>query len=124
VAAAYMAETIRAGIEGVPRGQMEAARSLGMSYTRAMVSIVIPQGFRIIIPPLTNELVLLIKDTSLLFVLGTTATTMELLKYGRDLLNQRFNPTPLIVVGLVYLAITVPLTQLVGVLERRNARAR
>jgi polar amino acid transport system permease protein len=89
-----------------------------------MVSIVIPQGFRIIIPPLTNELVLLIKDTSLLFVLGTTATTMELLKYGRDLLNQRFNPTPLIVVGLVYLAITVPLTQLVAVLERRNARAR
>jgi polar amino acid transport system permease protein len=124
VAAAYMAETIRAGIEGVPKGQMEAARSLGMSYTRAMVSIVIPQGFRIIIPPLTNELVLLIKDTSLLFVLGTTATTMELLKYGRDLLNQRFNPTPLIVVGLVYLAITVPLTQLVAVLERRNARAR
>jgi polar amino acid transport system permease protein len=124
VAAAYMAETIRAGIEGVPRGQMEAARSLGMTYTRAMVSIVIPQGFRIIIPPLTNELVLLIKDTSLLFVLGTTATTMELLKYGRDLLNQRFNPTPLIVVGLVYLAITVPLTQLVGVLERRNARSR
>ncbi|MBS3942174.1 MAG: amino acid ABC transporter permease [Actinobacteria bacterium] len=124
VSAAYMAETIRAGIEGVPKGQMEAARSLGMSYSRAMMSVVIPQGFRIVIPPLTNELVLLIKDTSLLFVLGTTATTMELLKYGRDLLNQRFNPTPLIVVGLVYLAITVPMTQLVGVLERRNQRAR
>jgi polar amino acid transport system permease protein len=124
VAAAYMAETIRAGIEGVPRGQMEAARSLGMSYTRAMVSIVIPQGFRIIIPPLTNELVLLIKDTSLLFVLGTTPATKELLKFGRDLLNQRFNATPLIVVGAVYLLITVPMTQLVAVLERRNARAR
>jgi polar amino acid transport system permease protein len=124
VSAAYMAETIRAGIEGVPKGQMEAARSLGMSYSRAMMSVVIPQGFRIVIPPLTNELVLLIKDTSLLFVLGTTATSMELLKYGRDLLNQRFNPTPLIVVGLVYLAITVPMTQLVAVLERRNQRAR
>jgi polar amino acid transport system permease protein len=82
-----MAETIRAGIEGVPKGQMEAARSLGMSYTWAMISIVIPQAFRIIIPPLTNELVLLIKDTSLLFVLGTTPATKELLKFGRDLLN-------------------------------------
>jgi polar amino acid transport system permease protein len=124
VAAAYMAETIRAGIEGVPKGQMEAARSLGMSYTRAMISIIIPQGFRIIIPPLTNELVLLIKDTSLLFVLGTTPVTVELLKFGRQVLDRRANATPLIVIGLVYLAITVPMTQLVGILERRNARAR
>jgi polar amino acid transport system permease protein len=124
VAAAYMAETIRAGIEGVPKGQMEAARSLGMSYSRAMVSIIIPQGFRIIIPPLTNELVLLIKDTSLLFVIGTTPATKELLKFGRDLLNLNANATPLIVVGAVYLMITVPMTQLVRVLERRNARSR
>ncbi len=124
VAAAYMAETIRAGIEGVPRGQMEAARSLGMSHSRAMASVVIPQGFRIIIPPLTNELVLLIKDTSLLFVLGTTPATKELLKFGRDLLQSRANATPLIVVGAVYLLITIPMTQLVAVLERHNARAR
>jgi polar amino acid transport system permease protein len=124
VAAAYMAETIRAGIEGVPKGQMEAARSLGMSRTRAMASIVIPQGFRLIIPPLTNELVLLIKDTSLLFVLGTTPASKELAKFGRDLLASRANATPLIVVGGVYLMITLPLTQLVAVLERRNARAR
>jgi polar amino acid transport system permease protein len=124
VAAAYMAETIRAGIEAVPKGQMEAARSLGMSRGRAMISIVIPQGFRIIIPPLTNELVLLIKDTSLLFVLGTTPATKELTKFGRDVLASRANATPLIVVGAVYLLITIPLTQLVAVLERRNARAR
>ena len=124
VAAAYMAETIRAGIQGVPKGQMEAARSLGMSRTRAMVSIIIPQGFRLIIPPLTNELVLLIKDTSLLFVLGTTPVTKELTKFGRDILAARANATPLIVVGLVYLLITIPMTQLVAVLERRNARAR
>jgi polar amino acid transport system permease protein len=124
VAAAYMAETIRAGIEGVPKGQMEAARSLGMSRTRAMISIVIPQGFRLVIPPLTNELVLLIKDTSLLFVLGTTPATKELTKFGRDVLSTRANATPLIVVGGVYLLITIPLTQLVAVLERRNARAR
>jgi len=124
VAAAYMAETIRAGIEAVPKGQMEAARSLGMSKSRAMFSIIIPQGFRIIIPPLTNELVLLIKDTSLLFVLGTTPATKELLKFGRDLLSNRANATPLIVVGAVYLLITIPMTQLVAVLERRNARSR
>ncbi len=124
VAAAYMAETIRAGIEAVPRGQMEAARSLGMSRGRAMASIVIPQGFRIIVPPLTNELVLLIKDTSLLFVLGTTPATKELTKFGRDVLTSRANATPLIVVGAVYLLITIPLTQVVAVLERRNARSR
>ncbi len=124
VAAAYMAETIRAGIQAVPKGQMEAARSLGMTRGRAMISIIIPQGFRIIIPPLTNELVLLIKDTSLLFVLGTTPATKELTKFGRDVLTARANATPLIVVGAVYLLITIPMTQLVAVLERRNARSR
>jgi polar amino acid transport system permease protein len=70
VAGAYLAETIRGGIEAVPKGQREAARSLGMSDGRAMTSIVIPQAFRVMIPPLTNEFVLLVKDTSLIFVLG------------------------------------------------------
>ena len=84
VAGAYMAETMRAGIEAVPRGQMEAARSLGMSHARAMVSIVIPQAFRIIIPPLTNEIVLLLKDTSLVSVLGVTAANKELTRFARD----------------------------------------
>src|SRR5439155_1586687 len=70
ISAAYMAETIRAGIQAVPSGQLEAARSLGMSYGRAMVSIVIPQAFRIVIPPLTNELVLLVKDSSLALFIG------------------------------------------------------
>lgn len=124
VTGAYLAETIRAGIEAVPKGQMEAARSLGMGYGRAMVSIVIPQAFRVILPPLTNEFVLLIKDTSLLFVLGTTQETIELAKYGRDAVNDTFNGTPLMAVALVYLIITIPLTQLVAVLERRNKRAR
>lgn len=124
VAAAYIAEVVRAGIEAVPRGQMEAARSLGMSYTVAMASIVIPQAFRIIIPPLTNELVLLIKDTSLVFIIGTQPLTKELTKFGRDTMFVHGNATPLIVVGLVYLAITIPLTQLVAILERRTAQAR
>ncbi len=124
VAAAYMAETIRAGIQAVPRGQMEAARSLGMSPGQAMSRIILPQAFRIIIPPLTNELVLLIKDTSLFFVLGTTPVSKELTKFGRDLMNQKFNGTPLTVIAIVYLAITLPLTQLVAVLERKAAKAR
>ena len=74
VGAAYMAETIRAGIQAVPKGQMEAARSLGMPQGRAMISIVIPQAFRIILPPLTNELILLTKDSSLVYVLGLALT--------------------------------------------------
>lgn len=124
VAAAYMAETIRAGIEAVPKGQMEAARSLGMSHFRSTRSIIIPQAFRIIIPPLTNELVLLIKDTSLLFVLGTTAQTEELVKFGRDELFATSNSTPLIVIGAVYLAITIPMTRLVAILERNAKKAK
>ncbi len=124
VSAAYIAETIRAGIEAVPRGQMEAARSLGMSHSWAMASIIIPQAFRIIVPPLTNELVILIKDTSLLFIAGTTPATEELTKFGRDASIQNANPTPFVVVGIVYLIITVPLTRLVAVMERRNRAAR
>jgi polar amino acid transport system permease protein len=123
-AAAYMAETIRAGIQAVPRGQLEAARTLGMSHGRAMVSIVLPQAFRIVIPPLTNEIVLLTKDTSLAYVLGVTASTIELTKYAGDALNTRVNPTPLVVAGLLYLAVTVPLSQVVRWLERRAARER
>lgn len=123
VAGAYMAETIRAGIEAVPKGQMEAARSLGMSYPRAMATIVIPQALRIIIPPLTNELVLLIKDTSLISVLGVTDQTIDLARFGREGVMSSANATPLIVAGLVYLAMTLPLTQLVAFMERRTKAA-
>jgi polar amino acid transport system permease protein len=124
VAAAYMAETIRAGIQAVPRGQTEAARSLGMSSARTMVTIVIPQAFRIMIPPLTNELVLLLKDSSLVFVLGTTAETVELAKFGREAVSRTFNGTPLTVVAILYLAISLPLTRLAAHLEKRGAPVR
>ena len=124
VTAAYLAETIRAGIEAVPRGQSEAARSLGMGGAAAMSWIVLPQAFRIVIPPLTNEFVILIKDTALLFVLGTTEDTRELTKFARDGVLDTFNITPLFVVGLVYLIITIPMTQAVAALERRNKRSR
>lgn len=124
VAAAYMAETIRAGIQAVPKGQVEAAKSLGMNQFWAMTSIVIPQAFRIIIPPMTNEFVLLIKDTSLVFVIGFSLEARELTKFGRDVLSTNANATPLIVAGIMYLVVTIPLTQLVAALERRQARAR
>ena len=124
VAAAYMAETIRAGIQAVPKGQTEAARSLGMSQSRAMLSIVIPQAFRIILPPLTNELILLTKDSSLVYLLGLTLPDRELAKFGRDALNEYVSMTPILVAGLCYLIITVPLGLLVRRLEARQARAR
>jgi len=124
VAAAYMAETLRAGIEAVPLGQAEAARSLGMSSGKAMMFIVLPQAFRIIIPPLTNELVLLIKDTSLLFVIGTTPLTKELTKFARDFMALTANATPLTVAAILYLIITLPLTFLVRRLERSAGKGR
>ena len=123
-AAAYMAETIRAGIQAVPKGQIEAARSLGMSPTRTMVSILLPQAFRIIIPPLTNELILLVKDSSLVYVLGVTVEQYELTKFSQGFLNSRASPTPLIVGALCYLVLTLPLSSLVRMLERRYAKAR
>ncbi|WP_274563906.1 amino acid ABC transporter permease [Streptomyces spiramyceticus] len=124
VAAAYMAETIRAGIQAVPKGQMEAARSLGFSHARAMVSVIIPQAFRIVIPPLTNELVLLFKDSSLVLFLGVTLQERELTKFGRDLASQTANSTPILVAGLCYLLVTVPLSFVVRRLEARAEKAR
>lgn len=124
VAGAYLAETIRAGIEAVPKGQIEAARSLGMTHAQTLRLVVVPQAFKIVIPPLTNELVLLLKDTSLLAVLGVTAEQREITKFARDAANQGFNATPLIVAGLAYLVITIPLTRLVAVLEKRNKAMR
>ncbi|MFJ3278626.1 amino acid ABC transporter permease [Streptomyces halstedii] len=124
VAAAYMAETFRAGIQAVPKGQMEAARSLGFSHTRATVSVIIPQALRIVVPPLTNELVLLFKDSSLVLFLGVTLQERELTKFGRDLASQTANSTPILVAGLCYLLVTVPLGFVVRRLEARAARAR
>lgn len=123
VAAAYMAETIRAGIQAVPKGQMEAARSLGFSPARAMVSIIIPQAFRIILPPLTNELVLLFKDSSLVLFLGVTLEERELSKFGRDLASQTANSTPILVAGLCYLLVTIPLGFVVRRMEAKAQEA-
>ncbi|MFG3660674.1 amino acid ABC transporter permease [Streptomyces sp. NPDC047706] len=123
VAAAYMAETFRAGIQAVPKGQMEAARSLGFSPARAMVSIILPQAFRIILPPLTNELVLLFKDSSLVLFLGVTLEERELSKFGRDLASQTANSTPILVAGLCYLLVTIPLGFVVRRMEAKAQEA-
>jgi len=124
VSSAYIAETLRAGIQAVPKGQFEAARSLGMTSAWTTTSVVLPQAFRIVIPPLTNEFVLLIKDTSLLFVIGAAIDERELTTFSRDALTQYANSTPLIVAAAAYLIITLPLTRLVARLERKQQRAR
>ncbi|MGP4021635.1 amino acid ABC transporter permease [Saccharopolyspora sp. 5N708] len=124
VGAAYMAETIRAGVQAVPRGQVEAARSLGMSPTRTMLTVVMPQAFRIILPPLTNELILLTKDSSLIYLLGLADTQYELAKFGRAALNEYASLTPLLVAGLCYLIITIPLSRVSDLLERKYGGVR
>ncbi|MCZ0210353.1 amino acid ABC transporter permease [Streptomyces achromogenes] len=123
VSAAYMAETIRAGIQAVPKGQMEAARSLGFSPAKAMISIIVPQAFRIILPPLTNELVLLFKDSSLVLFLGVTLEERELSKFGRDLASTTANSTPILVAGLCYLLVTIPLSFVVRRMENKAQEA-
>lgn len=128
VATAYMAETIRAGIQAVPRGQVEAARSLGMSAGTAMRKIVLPQAFRIVLPPLTNELILLVKDSSLIYIIGVSTDIaiggMELTAFGREEANSEANLTPLVVAGFCYLLITLPLSLVVRRMERSAGKAR
>jgi polar amino acid transport system permease protein len=121
VSAAYIAETLRAGLQAVPAGQVEAARSLGMSHGRTLVSVVVPQAFRIVLPPMTNEFILLTKDTSLVFLLGLATSQYDLTKIGRDALNDpTAGLTPLFLVGACYLLITLPLGLLARYLEKRT----
>lgn len=123
VSAAYVAETLRAGIQAVPRGQVEAARSLGMSHTRTMVTVVIPQAFRIVLPPMTNEIILLTKDTSLIYLLGLALQEYDLTKVGREALNSATGGlTALFVIGAAYLLITIPLGLLARRLEARTPK--
>ena len=121
VSAAYMAETLRAGIQAVPKGQIEAARSLGMSSGRTLRTVVVPQAFRIVLPPMTNEAVLLLKDTSLTFALGVAIVDFELTKVGRNALSEAGGGlTAIVLVGLMYLLITIPLSSLTRWLERKT----
>lgn len=125
VSAAYIAETLRAGLQAVPKGQTEAARSLGMPAWRAMVTIVIPQAFKIVLPPMTNEIILLTKDTSLAFILGASITQYEMTKFGRDgIQSLDAGITPLVVAGMFYLVITIPLSLIARKFESRAARTK
>ncbi|MCB0874045.1 MAG: amino acid ABC transporter permease [Actinobacteria bacterium] len=117
VYAAYLAEIFRAGIESVERGQVEAARSLGMSNRQTLGRIVLPQAVRRVLPPLMNEFIILSKDTALL----STIAVSEVLGAARDAQAQTLNSTPLTAAAIFYLIFTLPLTRLV---DRYIARER
>ena len=116
---AYAAEVFRAGIQSIERGQVEAARSLGMTYLQAMRYAVIPQAVRRVIPPLMNEFVILIKDTALVIVLGLTAENFELYNYAREIYSDTLNASAFVATAFGYLAITLPLIRIVNAVESR-----
>ncbi|MCB0880881.1 MAG: amino acid ABC transporter permease [Thermoleophilia bacterium] len=118
VYAAYLAEIFRAGIESVERGQVEAARSLGMSSGQTLTRIVLPQAVRRVIPPLMNEFIILSKDTSLL----STIAVAEVLGTARDAQAQTLNSTPLTAAAIFYLIFTLPLTRIVDHYIARDRR--
>ncbi|GAA0204277.1 amino acid ABC transporter permease [Selenomonas dianae] len=104
--AAYFAEIFRSGIQAVPRGQFEAARALGMSAPLTMRRIVLPQVLRITLPPVSNETINLVKDTSLVYILAMN----DLLRVARTIVQREFDMTPFLIAGIFYLAMTAVLT--------------
>lgn len=116
---AYLAEVFRAGLQSIERGQMEAARSLGMSYFQAMRYAIVPQAVRRVIPPIMNDFVVLIKDTSLIFVLGVILGQEELFGVGQEGYSATFNATFFVGTALGYLAVTLPLIAIVNAAERK-----
>jgi len=119
ISAAYIAEIFRSGIEAVPFGQLEAARTLGMPYLTAMRLVVVPQGIRNVLPALTNQFIGAIKDSSLVYILGFTVSQREVYRIGQDASQVTGNLSPLVAAGLTYLLLTVPLTYLVNFMDRR-----
>jgi polar amino acid transport system permease protein len=113
---AYMAEVYRAGIEAVPQGQMEAARSLGMSYRQSMQQVIVPQAVSKVIPPLLNDFIALMKDTSLVSVIGF----VEVVQAGRDIQSETFNSSALTLGAIFFLIVTIPLARLVDRLIARQ----
>jgi len=115
---AYMAEVYRAGIESVPRGQMEAARSLGMSHVQAMRYVIVPQAVRTVIPPLLNDLVALMKDTSLVSIISLP----EAVQVSFDIQSKTFNSSALTLAAFMYLVVTLPMARVVDWLIHRQQR--
>jgi len=113
---AYMGEIFRAGIQSIPKGQMEAARSLGMTHTQAMSHIIIPQAVKVVLPPIGNEFIALLKDSSLVSILAVS----DLLRRGREFASESFTYfETYTVVALIYLVITLFFSKLIGLMEER-----
>ena len=119
IASAYIGEIFRAGIQSVEKGQLEACRALGMSYGKAMRLVVIPQGIRRVLPALVNQFIAIVKDSSLVYFLGLLVNERELFRVGQDAAVLNGNLSPLVMAGLFYLVITVPLTHLVNYFDNR-----
>jgi polar amino acid transport system permease protein len=114
---AYMAEIFRAGIQSIPKGQMEAARSLGMNYFQSMRHVIIPQAIRVVLPPVGNEFIMLIKDTSLV----SAVAMADLTRRGREYMAAHFNPIETwTMIALIYLIITLLSARLISWLETRR----
>lgn len=115
-AGAYNAEAIRSGLLAVPKGQIEAARSLGLSSFFTFVDVTFPQAFKISLPPLVNNTVALLKDSSLAYAIGV----VELTNVGNRIQAATFQPLPtLVTTAVIYLVLTTVLTQISGAVERR-----
>ncbi|WP_257349165.1 amino acid ABC transporter permease [Pseudalkalibacillus decolorationis] len=117
-AAAYIAEIFRAGIQSIDKGQMEAARSLGMNHSESMLHVILPQAVKRMIPPLGNEFIVLIKESSLLAIIAVP----ELMYWGRAMQGQYYRVwEPYITVALIYLVLTLTLSKLLNFVERKWA---
>ena len=115
--AAYFAEIFRAGIQSIGRGQYEAARVLGMTYPQTMRRIVLPQVIKRILPPMSNETITLVKDTSLIYVLAMN----DLLRAARGIVQRDFSTTPFVVAAAFYLIMTLVLTYIFQRMEKKYA---
>lgn len=120
VSGAYASEIFRAGIQAVPKGQFEASAALGMNYRRTMADVILPQAIKIVIPPLTNNSINVIKDTALASVVAMP----DLLKQATQAQALAANPSPLIGAAIIYIAILWPLVAFVSRLERRYSAGR
>ena len=114
---AYLCEIFRSGIQSVPKGQYEGAKVLGFTYVQTMYKIILPQVIKRVLPPLANETITLLKDTSLVYVLAMN----DILRITRSIVQRDFDITAFIVAGVFYLAMTFVLTKLYQYLERRMA---
>ncbi|MEY9777686.1 amino acid ABC transporter permease [Arthrobacter sp. MW3 TE3886] len=119
MASAYIGEIFRSGIQSVEKGQLEASRALGFSYNSSMRLVVIPQGIRRVLPALVNQFITLIKDSSLIYLLGLLASQREIFRIGNDAAANTGNLSPLMAAAFMYLILTVPLTHLVNYIDNR-----